>query len=338
MAQPEDIRVKINFFGHWKTLILEKRHGGDGVTALIRLWAWAAANKPSGDLTGMHDLEIVASSRYAGDDDRAWLATLKEVRFFDVGQDGWIRLHDWAEHQPWAAHAESRSQTAKRNSHARWVKEGRIHDSTPWCSSSCSLTKNANPVIGIANGITKTGLAFSNDAKGQFGNAKVPIGIAPTPTPYPIPTPSRGDDAKPETGNPGVVAKSSDVALVSKTTIQDPAGQVQLPGFTAQLARAGIALVLGEGDKARYSKLYPVMQHELDYALQQASEARARKPGYVLTVIEDERRKAHEIDTGPPAPGPAREKMTRRGEDLRRVVQSGHQNSEMFEGVFDAAK
>jgi hypothetical protein len=174
MADASDFRIKTSFFGHWKTHAVEARHGGDGVLSLVRLWAYAAANKPSGDLSGMRDLEIVAAAKYPRADGEAWLATLAEVRFVD-GETGCYTLHDWAEHQPWAAAVAARSTAARHNAHKRWVREGKGHQRTEWCDDRC-VVADAKSTVG--------------NAKEASGIAKVPSGIAPTPAPDPAPDPA----------------------------------------------------------------------------------------------------------------------------------------------------
>jgi len=82
---------------------------------------------------------------------------------------------------------------------------------------------------------------------------------------------------------------------------------LNLEAFLEAIANAGIAIVLGESDKARFSKLYPVGRDELAYALGEAARAKAKRPGYVLTVLEDQRQKASAVPDQPPAKKP---KMT----------------------------
>ena len=53
-----DIRLSVGFFDHPKIIKLERQLGLEGVTALLRLWLWAAQNRPSGILSGMDGEDI----------------------------------------------------------------------------------------------------------------------------------------------------------------------------------------------------------------------------------------------------------------------------------------
>lgn len=52
----QDIRLSVHFPDHPKTVKLERRLGFQGVRSLLSLWAWAAQNRPDGDLGGATDM------------------------------------------------------------------------------------------------------------------------------------------------------------------------------------------------------------------------------------------------------------------------------------------
>ena len=117
-----DIRVNVDFFQHPKTIKLQRRLGLGGVTALLQLWMWAAKNRPDGELRDMdeEDIEIAAGWRSDltsdPDRDRGFAATLADLRWLDIQQKGSrtiYSLHDWAEHNPWAAETTTRSDWAR---------------------------------------------------------------------------------------------------------------------------------------------------------------------------------------------------------------------------------
>ncbi len=56
------IRLSVDFWEHPRVVTLEHWLGLKGVKALMLLWAWAAKNRPDGDLSGMseEDIEFVA--------------------------------------------------------------------------------------------------------------------------------------------------------------------------------------------------------------------------------------------------------------------------------------
>ena len=62
-----DIRLSIGFFDHPKIIKLERQLGLEGVVALMRLWLWAAQNRPSGALSGMDDEDIAIAARWNGE-------------------------------------------------------------------------------------------------------------------------------------------------------------------------------------------------------------------------------------------------------------------------------
>lgn len=140
-----DFRVHVGFFSHRKTLRLERELGAEGVLALLRLWAYAAANHPDGDLGDADDHDIAAIAGWRGDDSSAFVSALETCEFLDVlypssdsdpdrirsgseaesGSDptrirSGVRLHDWATHQPYIAHREARQEASKRANQARW--------------------------------------------------------------------------------------------------------------------------------------------------------------------------------------------------------------------------
>ncbi len=112
-----DIRLSVGFWQHPKTKKTAKRLGLEGVRSLQILWLWAATNRPDGSLVGMDWEDIELAADWQGE----------ERAFFDFCLDLWIddtpesyTLHDWAEHNPWQAEADARSEKAKKAAQARW--------------------------------------------------------------------------------------------------------------------------------------------------------------------------------------------------------------------------
>ena len=62
-----DIRLSVGFFDHPKIIKLERLLDLEGVVALMRLWLWAAQNRPSGILSGMDEEDIEIAARWKGD-------------------------------------------------------------------------------------------------------------------------------------------------------------------------------------------------------------------------------------------------------------------------------
>lgn len=105
-----DIRLSIGFWQHPKTRKTVKRLGLEGVRSLQILWLWAAQNRPDGNLSGMDWEDIELAADWSGED-RAFFDFCLGV-WLDEASDGYS-LHDWQEHNAWAADADDRSDKAR---------------------------------------------------------------------------------------------------------------------------------------------------------------------------------------------------------------------------------
>ena len=112
MASTSDIRISVEFWEHPKTVKLERRLGLIAVKALTMLWMWAAQNRPNGDLSGLDDESIEISAKWNGTE--PLLPVLVELRWID-GDPGSRFLHDWKDHNSWAASSEKRSDAGRLN-------------------------------------------------------------------------------------------------------------------------------------------------------------------------------------------------------------------------------
>lgn len=102
-----DIRLDSEFFNHPKTVKLERACGEAGIISLQKLWIWAAANRPNGDLNGLDDEDIEIAGKWAGESG-AFASALVRLHWLD-GEPGQYRLHGWAKHNHWAASGGVRS-------------------------------------------------------------------------------------------------------------------------------------------------------------------------------------------------------------------------------------
>ena len=112
-----DARIAVSLPSHPKTKKLIKRLGQQAAWNLVCLILWAATNRSDGTLSGMSIEDIELAADWAGDDG-AFVAALIDVRFLD-DEDGAFVLHDWHEHNPWAAGADARSAKALWNAAKR---------------------------------------------------------------------------------------------------------------------------------------------------------------------------------------------------------------------------
>jgi len=106
-----DIRISVEFWDHPKTIKLERRGGLEAVRSLQILWAWAAQNKPCGNLEGLDEEDIEISGKWRGKAG-VFCKALVDLRWLDSAENGFI-LHDWREHNPWAADATNRADKAR---------------------------------------------------------------------------------------------------------------------------------------------------------------------------------------------------------------------------------
>jgi hypothetical protein len=114
----DDARISTAIRNHPKTRKLQKRLGKEGVLSLFYLFLYAAESQPDGNLAGMSDEDIEIACDWDGPEGQ-FIASLVEVRFID-GESKNYQIHDWDEHNPWAASRGVRLAAAKRAARIRW--------------------------------------------------------------------------------------------------------------------------------------------------------------------------------------------------------------------------
>lgn len=120
----EDARISTALPSHPKTKKLRRRIGIDGCWSLVCLFLWTASNRWDGNLTGLADEDIELAADWQGQSG-AFVQALAEVRFID-GESGGFVIHDWAEHNPWAAARGERVESARKAALARWSGPARM--------------------------------------------------------------------------------------------------------------------------------------------------------------------------------------------------------------------
>lgn len=179
-----DIRLKTSFRDHRKRKKLQRALGAEGVLAFIDLMLMAAETRPDGILTGMDEIDVALDANWDGDP-RELVDTLLSVGLLDTLEDGTYAIHDWREHNAYAASAEERSEAARKAAQARWGKrpaqEGNAEESqeqgpknAELCGEQCATHADSM-------------------RPAQEGNA-------PSPSPSPSPNPSRKIRKPPEGG------------------------------------------------------------------------------------------------------------------------------------------
>lgn len=177
-----DARIMTSLPSHPKTRKLIKRHGQAAGWNLLCLFLFARDNKPDGDFTGMASDDIELAANWQGDDG-LFVQSLIEFGFLDKTDNGY-KIHDWADHNPWAAGAKKRSESAQRNAAKRW-------------GGQCEAD---------ATGINPHSQSDESAMQlAQIGNAPSPSPLptpSPTPSPTPPPSPTPDQIQKPKRAAP----------------------------------------------------------------------------------------------------------------------------------------
>jgi len=137
-----DFRVQVGFADHPKTKKLIRRVGYRAAFGLGRIWAHAAQHKPDGRLTDMtiEDIELVAD----WDPERPGelVPVLEELRWLDRDGDTYL-LHDWQEHNPFAASSQERSEHARKAAQERWAKKSNAASIEEHCGGHKRVLRGA---------------------------------------------------------------------------------------------------------------------------------------------------------------------------------------------------
>jgi hypothetical protein len=142
----KDIRLSIGFLDHHKTVKLERRLGWPGVRSLLRLWFYAAENRPEGILTGMSAEDVEIAARWDGKDGDL-IPVLIDLLWMDKEGDTY-RLHNWSKRNGYVIHSKEREDKARRAAEARWGKrtdaQG-VLQALPGASFSNAPSPSPNP-------------------------------------------------------------------------------------------------------------------------------------------------------------------------------------------------
>lgn len=142
-----DIRISTTFFEHHKTKKLIRRLGLEGVFCLQKIWVYAGQYRPDGILHGMTGEDIAVVVDWMEEPD-ALIGPLCEIGFIELSDKGVYLIHDWATHNPYAAHAKQRSEKARRAAQARWGSATTCSEhatSIPLASSSNAPSPTPSP-------------------------------------------------------------------------------------------------------------------------------------------------------------------------------------------------
>lgn len=124
-----DTRIKNSLPAHPKCRRLIRRHGQAAGWNLICLFLFTTQNRPNGDLSGMDNEEIEIAADWLGEPN-AFVNVLVEIGFLDGHENEYV-LHDWEEHNPWAAGFAMRSAKARWNITKRHYGEAEADAQVP---------------------------------------------------------------------------------------------------------------------------------------------------------------------------------------------------------------
>lgn len=209
-----DARISTSLPSHPKTKKLARRLGPAGPLGCIYLFLWVACNRSDGDLAGMTDEDIELAVDWAGDEG-AFVRAMADVGFLE-GEPGSRMVHDWAEHNPWAAGASARSEksswAALCKQYGRAEAARRMPDYAQRIGAASEQHAGSKPES--ASGTT---LAVPESAS---GTQLAEIGSAPSPSP----SPSRLlSDTSPSPSPPPTALSGAD-APASRATRKCPKG------------------------------------------------------------------------------------------------------------------
>jgi hypothetical protein len=177
---------------HPKVIKLRRMLKADGVVSWVWLISFCAEFRTTGSLAGMDYEEIAIASDWTGEPER-FVHALVEIGLVDEAPDGTLSIHDWHEHNPWAAGFEARSARARQAARSRWDAAGDA-DSMQHASGTDSGTDCKAESTAHANGIAPS------NADGTTN------GTAPSNAPSPSPFPSDSDS---DSGSDSLTATAS---------------------------------------------------------------------------------------------------------------------------------
>lgn len=208
MARAADFRMTCGFRRHPKVIKLSRKLGSDGVLSWISLISFCAQYRTDGSLGEMDAEEIAIASDWSGDP-QLFVNTLQEIGLLDESSEGVLSIHDWTEHNPFAAGFEQRSERARRASAARWGDNEPDGENPPRTPKSAREAHEAHCETGSAaeSAPHLNGDAERNAVSDATGNAaSIPSSNAPFPPPSLSETDSAASSASASASRLGAVS------------------------------------------------------------------------------------------------------------------------------------
>jgi hypothetical protein len=193
-----DARISVGLPSHPKTKKLIRRIGSNGAWRLVCLFLWAASNKPNGDLSGMSAEDIELAIDWDGVEG-LFVSSLIDVGFMEMN-DGQYLIHDWEEHNPWAAGAEARSTKAKFAALCKQHGRKMAAELMPEYASSIGFDASStppskhDPASSLAQAVPDTASSSASSTLVDKSSS--------APSPSPSPSPKRTTDTDVSGGEP----------------------------------------------------------------------------------------------------------------------------------------
>jgi len=178
-----DFRISIGFTAHPKTIKLMRRCGDRAVFCLLHLWSWVAQNKPDGDLAGMDDESIEIAAGWVGEPNE-FILQLADLGWIDGESSAYV-IHDWKEHNPWAADAEVRSERATLSKLAQANREAFKMAKALGVESITRDQYDALKVLEDCTAIAVCSVLQIPVPADSQRNASEPLAPSPSPSPSP---------------------------------------------------------------------------------------------------------------------------------------------------------
>lgn len=201
MSNCIDLRIDASLVTHPKTKKLRRLAGDAAFVSLIAIWAFARRHKAAtGSFAGMPDDEIEDAAEWSGAPG-SFISAMIAARFMS-GAPGARQLHDWTEHQPYAAGSEARSLQARWAAVCKWRGPAAADIEVPgWAAVRAASGQQAPgtpPAVPPASD-QDSGQDTGSDSGADTGSdavrnadrmrtASAPDAVSNAPSPSPLPT------------------------------------------------------------------------------------------------------------------------------------------------------
>ena len=183
-----DIRLSVDFFAHHKTKKVLRKLGAEGVVCLVQLFCYTGKFRPEGRLEGMDAADISDAVDWRGNSEE-FVATLCDAGFLEQCDEGVYIVHEWEQHNPWAAGAAERSLAASK-------------------AGKASAKKRAKSAT-ISTDVQRTSTECSTGVQRESNGRSTESNEASTPSPSPSPSPLPKEKEQEIVGAPAPVRSRS---------------------------------------------------------------------------------------------------------------------------------